>query len=771
MRVPKQRYKISRFVVTTAIAAFLFYPMPSIAQSEINSSNRIQEVLVTAQKREQDAQSVGLSMTVFDAEELRARNYQSLPEVASAIANIELFEDFPSAGIPTWVIRGVGLQDFNTNNTPTASVYVDESYQTSVVMGGVGLFDVGQLEILKGPQGGLYGRNTTGGAVLLNTNRAVIGENNGSVRFSYGTWDDITAEGFANLSLNDSLAWRVSGRLQSRGDAWQKSLATNTGHGEREQWDVRSWLNYENDDLSVEWKIQAGANKSEIDLGRTIGVYNSAGSFCNSAVAGQRDDSACLSWAGFNQLVQLQTNTNAVNTQALDGTSVLSDPFNQQDNEYLSNLLIINKKLSTAQFTSISSFDIFNYGVNLDLDAATGEFAHRISNSDIEVFSQEFRIASFEEERFTWLTGITFSEEKFKERRQFLFRDNFLVIASQGLSFGNVDYDQNTSSYSIYGNMRYELNSEFAINFSLRYTDEEKEYRNGRLYVPGVVPFVIFNNLSRDYELDNNVSGNIGLEWMPEESLLIYASIADGFKSGGFYGGFPSLPEELDPYKEETMTAYEIGFKKDFSTSLRLNAAAFYYDYDDVQGFISRLSAITNTTINVLSNQGSAEHSGVEMDLNWFLAENLNVTMNLGYLDASIKNSGVTTLDIFQNTVPVSGRRPYAPLWSGNISATYQFPLTANLRSSFRLDYNFRTKFSGSQPNQVEEAIYALSGFNLFNANVDISPSENDWKLSFWLRNIFDKSYRTRVKSDGLLSYADLFGQPRSVGAALELRW
>ena len=141
MRVPKRRYKISRFVVTTAIAAFLFYPMPSIAQSEINSSNRIQEVLVTAQKREQDVQSVGLSMTVFDAEELRARNYQSLPEVASAIANIELFEDFPSAGIPTWVIRGVGLQDFNTNNTPTASVYVDESYQTSVVMGGVGLFD------------------------------------------------------------------------------------------------------------------------------------------------------------------------------------------------------------------------------------------------------------------------------------------------------------------------------------------------------------------------------------------------------------------------------------------------------------------------------------------------------------------------------------------------------------------------------------------------------------------------------------------------------
>jgi iron complex outermembrane recepter protein len=434
-------------------------------------------------------------------------------------------------------------------------------------------------------------------------------------------------------------------------------------------------------------------------------------------------------------------------------------------------LLIINKELNAAQFTSISSFDIYNYGVKLDLDAASGEFAHRISSSDIDVFSQEFRLASNTDDKLSWLAGITFSEERFEERRQFLFRDNFLVIASQGLSFGNVDYDQNTSSHSLYGNMHYTINSEWAVNFSLRYTDEEKEYRNGRLFVPGAVPFVIFNNLSRDYKLENNLSGNIGLEWLPEESILVYASISDGFKSGGFYGGFPSLPEEIDPYKEETMTAYEIGIKKDFSSTLRLNGAAFYYDYEDVQGFISRLSAITNTAINVLSNQGGAEHSGVEMDLDWFPTDNLNIGINLGYLDARSKNSSITTLDIFQNAVPVSGRRAYAPLWSGDISSMYQFSIIGNLRSSFSLYYNFRTKFSGSQPNSVEEAIYKLDGYNIFDANLDVYEVDDDWKLSLWVKNIFDKNYRTRVKSDGLLSYADLFGQPRSVGAALELRW
>ncbi len=135
MEKPVLKPKKLRLGVKTAIAVSLVLSMPSFSQSASIPANSIQEIVVTAQKREQDAQAVGITMSVIGADELRARNYQHLSEVASTIANIELFEDFPSAGIPTWVIRGVGLQDFNTNNTPTASVYVDESYQTSSVMG------------------------------------------------------------------------------------------------------------------------------------------------------------------------------------------------------------------------------------------------------------------------------------------------------------------------------------------------------------------------------------------------------------------------------------------------------------------------------------------------------------------------------------------------------------------------------------------------------------------------------------------------------------
>lgn len=753
-------------------SGMLIVPVVSPAQPQQDDAPVIQEVIVTAQKREQSLQSLGVTMSALSAAELDARNYRDLAESTAAISNVELFEDYPSAGLPTWIIRGVGLQDFNTNNTPTASVFTDEIYQSSVVMGGAGLFDVEQLEIMKGPQGGLYGRNTTGGAVLLNTRRARLGEQSGSVGVHYGSWSDAGIEGTFNVPLSDRLAWRVAGRILSRDDAWQRSIPGNREHGEQERWDLRSWLNFAaTENLSIEWKVQAGADDSEIDLARAVGLYSATGGFCGSMLAGRRDDTSCLSWAGFNQLVQLQPNTNEVASQAMDGSLVLSEPLNQQSNDYLSSLLHISGKIGDLELLSITGIDQFDYGVSLDLDASDGEFAHRLSSSDIELLSQEFRVQSDDDNGLSWMLGLSLSEERFEERRQFLFRDNFLVIASMGLSFGNVDYDQDTSSQALYGNIRYAFQEDWNLNLSLRYTNEDKEYRNGQVYVPGPVPFYVYNNLSRDYSLDDHWSGNIGLEWTPQENLLIYASVADAYKSGGFYGGFPSFPQEIDPYQEETIIAYELGFKSDPASSLRLNGAVFYYDYTDVQGFISRLNSLTNTQINVLANQGDAEHSGAEIEIEWYPTERWNLSLDVAYLDASIKASSITSRNIFGASVPIAGRRPYAPMWSAASALQYQFSMLGQYRSRASLFYDYRSRFSGAQLSLVEEGIYKLPGYGLWHANLDIFSKGESWQASVWVKNLADKVYRTRVKSDGLLSFADIYGEPRSVGVSLKYSW
>ncbi len=172
-------------------------------------------MLVTARKRSEDSAQVPISMNVVDGSAIEALHLRTLPELVSQTQNVSLFEDFPGAGIPTWVIRGVGLQDFNSNNTPTAAVYADGVYQVATVMGNMGLFDIQQAEILKGPQGGLYGRNTTGGAVRLDSHRAVVGENRQAVSLTYGSWQQSQLDGMVNLPLGNDAALRLATQIEN----------------------------------------------------------------------------------------------------------------------------------------------------------------------------------------------------------------------------------------------------------------------------------------------------------------------------------------------------------------------------------------------------------------------------------------------------------------------------------------------------------------------------------------------------------------------------
>lgn len=173
---------MSRLPVRTALAVAL----AGFTASAAYSAPMIEEVVVTAQKRTESVQDVSIAIRAFSEEELSNLSTNNLEELTEFVSGAELFDD-RGAGQPTWVIRGVGLADFNSNNTPTAAIYYDEFYLTSNVLGGIGMFDIGRVEVLKGPQGGLYGRNTSGGAVRVMSTRPVVGEEfNGYITGSYG---------------------------------------------------------------------------------------------------------------------------------------------------------------------------------------------------------------------------------------------------------------------------------------------------------------------------------------------------------------------------------------------------------------------------------------------------------------------------------------------------------------------------------------------------------------------------------------------------------
>jgi iron complex outermembrane receptor protein len=729
----------------------------------------LEQITVTAKKRTQDVQRVDISMSVVDGATVKDLRLRTLPEAAALMENVEIFEDYPGAGIPTWIIRGVGLQDFNSNNTPTAPVYMDGTYQVATVMGGAGMFDIGQLEVLKGPQGGLYGRNTSGGAVVLNTRRATPGEREAYLNLGYGRWQQATLEGALNIPLADALAVRFAARGENGADGWQHSIGSGRVHGEKERWDLRSWLQYKpGDNFTLEWKLQGGDDTSHIPLGRSIGLYayGSTGALCSAVLAGRRDDHNCINFGGVNRLHRNQGEIpEVIAAQADDGSAVFSDTLNRQSNDYLGSVLDLAWQGTGVELRSITAWDDFSYGVALDLDGSEGEYGHRFSNSDIKVLSQEFRLLSTTDEPLQWLAGLTWSAEEFDERRDFLLRDNTLVPLGQG----RLGYEQTTDAIAAYVDAGYQMSQHWSVNANLRYTKEDKEYRNGSFFIPGATPFYFTRNLQADYALGSRTSGGVALNWAPADETLAYLKFSRGFKSGGFYGGFPFNPVEIQPYLEETIDALELGWKQGLPEyALQVNAALFHYEYEDVQGFMQDINPVTGTGIDRLGNQGDARHSGAELQLQWSPLTRFDVELGLAWLDARFVSTGKTTANLLRQQVAITGQRPYAPRWSGNALVQYRQLLANGLELAWTMAWSYRTDFAGNQSTLAERAVNYLPGYGLLNAGLNLGKAGQPWKGGVWIRNALDKSYRTRVKSDGLNSYIEMFGEPRAFGISVE---
>ena len=743
--------------------------LPPPARAQPAGAGLVEEIIVTAQKRAESIQDVGITMAAFDFDDIRRASLQDLSEVPQLVSNVELFGDYGGGGLPTWVIRGVGLQDFNANNTPTAAIYVDDVYQTSTAMGSIGLFDIERVEVLKGPQGGLYGRNTSGGAVNVVTAGPRMGADEGYLTLQYGKWETGALEGAWNLNAGEHLAFRLAGRALKSGDGWQHSLADGSTHGEKDRLDFRAaGLYTPSERLELEIKVYGGRDDSEVVLGRSVGLYSASAGLCDAVLQGRRDEENCLNWAGVNRTA-LGLEPRSVSLQSGDGSVVLSQPLNRHSHDYHGLTATARYRLGGLALTSVSAYDRFDYGVLLDLDSSIGEYGHRPSSSDMEVWSQELRLASPGDAPLNWLLGLSLTNDTFLEDRQFLLRDNHLV----GLRRGLLSYRQFTRSRALFGQIRYELGEAWNLISDLRYTDESKDYREGSFTAPELPPplNVFADGLSSDYELGSHFSGKLQLEWSPREDLLLYASVSRGFKAGGFYGGFPFNPQEVEPYQEETILAWEAGLKSSPVPGALFNAALFWYDYRDVQGFVTNQNEVTGTKVDLLANQGDARHLGVEVDAGWEFENGLFLNAALGWLEAEMQGLGAPTTNLLNQTLPLRGERPYAPDWNVVLSAGVERRLTNTWSLLGFLNYHYRSDFAGFQSSPADAAINRLDGYGLTNARLQLEAPQGQWLLGLWVKNLFDKAYVYRVKHDGLRSFADIYGEPRSWGMELRYRW
>lgn len=716
-----------RTVVTplSAAAVAAFVSAPSHAQA-------LEEVVVTAQKRAQNINDVGITISAFDARAIRDLGFQQPLDVATQTPNFSV--NTLVTGIPNFTIRGVGVNDYAINQATSVGAYVDQVYIASPAMMLFQMFDTERVEVLKGPQGTLYGRNTTGGAVLF-VSKAPTKEFSASADLDIGNYGYKMVEGAISGPLADTVFARVAIN-STHSDGYQESLVTGRDQGGLDRVSVRGivdWL--PSDDVSVRFKAYSGQDKSDLV------AFNSPGVGGNDSSTGTID--------------------------SIDGV-----PYRDNDSQGVS--LVADWDLGNVTLTSVSSYDTLDRFEHGDTDGLPEDGRiDQVLVSDIKQVSQELRIASSGEGALTWVAGVYYGRDEIVDRTDYEVTGAGFPPIAFGLpspyaaidTLGNT-YDQISKAKAVFGQVEWDL-SNWHLTAGLRYTEEDKAL-NGVTTPwsdepgPGesgpTVSGVMFPPAS--YQKDfSAVSGKFGVDYRINSDALIYANVSKGFKSGGFQGTLVFSPANIIPFDEETVVAYEVGSKLTMADGrVQFNTAAFYYDYEGLQaqGTIpGGAGGVEN--LFALQNIGDAEVVGLEVELTAAPTERLNFSIGAGYLDAKIVKPMIAEVD--KDGIPAM-----SPKWTMNGRARYAFAKTERAEWFVQTDFNYQDDVFF---DIYETPFLNEEGYWLWNASIGVASDDKRWRASVWGRNLSDTEYRAGGFTGGVAGPVEIYGAPRTYGVSL----
>lgn len=719
----------------------------------------IEEVVVTAQKRAQSAQDVGISVAAMSGDQLREQGISKAEDLANVIPNVSSLNT-TGGGVPILIVRGVGLQNFRLNDSPTTAFYVDEVYQTSIASAEFSMFDLERVELLKGPQGGLYGRNTISGAMQVISEKPDPEAGvNGYVDAGYGEHGRTKLEGAVGMPLSETAAVRVAGRWEQSDDTEYKSVTNDFTHGETDKWAARAMLSMElSDNVSVLAKLHGGADNSELPLTRPLGLYAPGSGPVGGAACEPLGGADCQHvWTG-------ASNTDYGVEGRYDSASDLGGYL---DNEWLGGSVIAEFELSdNLVLTSISAYDEMDLGRVIDLDGLPIEFMHVTYGSELEAWSQEFRLA-YDADSFSVVGGVNYAKDDLKEHSVVMGREGLIKAAFGGADGLDQKYDQSTEALAAYAHAEWQFSEGFNLITELRHTDAEKTFKGDETLIFGtaLVPFIPVD----DSKSFSAWSGKLALEWSISDDMMAYTSVSDGFKTGGFYGGFATSSDEMVPYESETILAYELGLKSDWMDGrLRANGSVFVYDREDVQQ-----TATTASGVSRLTNVGDVDVQGAELDLTYLATEKLSLALGFGYTDSELVAS-----DLFSATPATSTRvsiegtnTPNYSKYNWNLSAKYETDLTDDLYGRAQLEYSYRSHRDLNLVTNASEAPALVQpAYDLINLRLAVGSESDAWEASFFVENLTDEEYKTAARTT-LRGMYDLYGESRTWGLAVNYRF
>lgn len=712
------------------------------------------EIIVTAQRREQAAQDVAVALTAFDGETLVDLGVDTVNGLENFTPNLEIESQFGS-GQPSFSIRGVGFRDYATLNAPTVGVYVDDvAYPIPVTTQGV-LFDIERVEVLRGPQGTLYGRNTTGGAIKIISARPTDAFAAG-LTVEGGRFGRVETEGYLSGPVADRVRLRVSGATGHGGD-WQVNRETGQTLGDARRYALRGL--------------------AEVDIAENVtGLINLHGFLDNSDGLGlQLFNDSTLDPSALAHEGQRSTSFgSSAEFAALIGIETDTAPF--RDNEGWGISGALNAALSFADLVYIGAYETLNRKEFNDFDALSVGGAGVFFQTSADVQSHELRLSGRAADRLDWVAGVFYSREDLSE----VYQSDF--VASFGPGFAvTTPYDQDVRTIAGYLHGEYALSALVSIIGGVRYEDERRELNNLGTFATGFGPFN-FANGTVDGTLENrelnaeNLSGKVGVNLTPTEDLLVYASYSRGVKSGGFTAYNTLNPAAIDPFEPEKLDAFEVGAKTDWlGGALTLNLAAFYYDYENQQVQSAIFDPGTGAIVGRIVNAPESEIYGAELEAVWRPAPWLTITQALGLKDGSFQEF----LDLDTAATGAAGEAVFVDragqdLGFPNVSyqgaAIGEWTFDGEWRLGARLDYAFRDELS----LPLLGPVYEVDDYWLVNAQIAMGPASGRWELALWGRNILNADYdetRNFFIAPGGVADVAAPGLPATYGARLSLRY
>ncbi|NOX93656.1 MAG: TonB-dependent receptor [Alphaproteobacteria bacterium] len=787
---------VSLLALMSGLVAPSFAQAQTTPEPEEDRTARQDTIVVTAQKREQKLDEVGMSIDAFSADQLQDRGVSNPEDLIKLIPGFTYTRS--QFDQPTYTIRGVGYFESSLAAGPTVSVYVDQVPLPYPSMTRGAILDLERVEVLKGPQGTLFGQNSTGGAVNYIAAKPTD-EFEAGGRISYGRFDTVEASGYISGALSKNLRARIAIKTEQSGD-WQRSVTRDDTQGSTNFTAARLLVDFEpTDRVRFQLNVNGWADKSDTQAPQVLEVtpVNPAIPLdlrvANSVLVnpGPRD-------ADFDPNIDFSRN-NKFFQASLRGDFDLSD---------------------NVTLTSITSYQTFDQFAFQDADGTPARNLHIIPRGDINSFSQELRLSGQSlDNRLNWLLGANYANDEVEDNQQIFLGE------STGAFVGPFFFDtffnlanNDIETWAVFGNAEFNLTDNLSVQGGVRYTEATAKYQScttdsgaGDLatifgFIQSLVAFpgpppgageciTLQPDFSTGYvtnELnENNVSWRVGLNWHPfADDTLLYANVSQGFKAGSFPTLSASNSGQLDPVTQEELLAYEAGFKTPIGPNVHLNGAAFYYDYKDKQLRGRVLDPIFGQ-LERLVNIPNSEIYGAELQLLWTPVDGLRLSANGSYLKSEIKRNddGSDFFNFPQRVgaaIPFTGNTfPHTPELSFSLDGQYDWSVSEDLNAFFGAGLTYQSDTKGGLESADDDRPANLSptagaayndpalnidSYILLDLRAGIEAQDQRWRLSVWGKNVTDELYsvNTLVIQDTLSQYA---GRPATYGATFTVKY